>query len=202
MDIENVKSLRKNLVLLALVELIAGMFMIIYNSDSIDIAIRAFGIVAVAYGIITFLAWLFKKDKSGTAGTVILLAVCLVAGSCLIFLTEYIKPIFTYIAGATMIVFGMVKLPTVFKLRRGGFKKWWIGLIPVVLIVALGAVVIVLNSKVNDSYYIISVLIGIGFILGCAGDVLTMAGAASIERELESGNEINAEQEKLEDKKS
>ena len=201
MDIENVKSLRKNLMLLSLAELVAGLFMIIYNSDSIDIAIRAFGIVAVAYGIITFLTWLFKKDKSGTAGTVILLVVCLIAGSCLIFLTEYIKSIFTYIAGATMIVFGMVKLPAVFKLRRGGFKKWWIGLIPVVLIVVLGAIVIVLKSKAFDSYYIISVLLGVGFILGCAGDILTMAGAASIEHELENGSEVNAEQEKLEEKK-
>ena len=93
MDIEIIKSLRKHLVPLALAELAAGMFMIIYNSNSIEILIRVFGIVAVAYGIITFLSWIFKKDKSGTAGTVILLAVCLVAGSCLIFLTEYIKPI-------------------------------------------------------------------------------------------------------------
>lgn len=201
MDIENVKSLRKNLVLISLAELIAGLFMIIYNSDSIDLAIRAFGIVAVAYGIITFLAWLFKKEKSGTAGTVILLIVCLVAGACLIFLTKYIRNMFTYIAGATMIVYGIVKFPNVFRLKKGGFKKWWLGLIPVLLIVTLGVIVIILNSKAEDNYYTISVLLGIGFIMGCAGDILTMAGAASIERELENSGEIDAEQEKLEDKK-
>lgn len=200
MDTEALKSLRKNLVLLSLVELIAGMFMIIYNSDSIEIAIKAFGIVAVAYGVITFLTWLFRKDKSGSAGTVILLAVCLVAGACLILLTQYIKPAFTYIAGATMIVYGIVKLQNVFRLRRGGFKKWWTGLIPVGAIVVLGAVVIVLNSKASDSYYIISVLLGIGFIMGCAADIITMAAAASIERELENDSEIYAEQEKLEKK--
>lgn len=201
MDLEKIKSLRKNLVLLALVELICGLFMIVYNSNSIEIVIRVFGIIAAAYGVITFLAWLFKKDKSGTAGTVILLAVCLVAGLCLIFLTEYIKPIFTYITGATMIVYGIVKLPNVFKLRRGGFKKWWIGLIPVCLIVILGAVVIVLNSKSEEQYPLIAILLGIGFILGCAGDIITMAGASSIEHELENGGEVDADQEKLEEKK-
>lgn len=201
MDLETIKSLRKNLVFLSLVELICGLFMIIYNNNSIEIVIKVFGIVAAAYGVITFLAWLFKKDKSGTAGTVILLAVCLVAGLCLIFLTEHIIPIFTYITGATMVVYGIVKLPNVFKLRRGGFKKWAIGLIPVGLIVVLGAVVIVLNSKAEEQYSIIAILLGLGFILGCAADIITMAASSSIERELEEGGEIDAEQEKLQEKK-
>lgn len=201
MDLETIKGLRKNLVFLSLVELICGLFMIIYNNNSIEIVIKVFGIVAAAYGVITFLAWLFKKDKSGTAGTIILLAVCLVAGLCLIFLTEYIKPVFTYITGATMIVYGIVKLPNVFKLRRGGFKKWAVGLIPVTLIVVLGAVVIVLNSRAQESYSIIAFLLGIGFILGCASDIITMAGASIVERELENGSEVDAEQEKLQEKK-
>ena len=100
-----------------------------------------------------------------------------------------------------MIVFGLVKLPNVIKLKRGGFKKWLIGLIPVALIVVMGVIVIVLNSKAEDGYYIVSVLLGIGFIAGFAGDIITMAGAASIEHELENSGEINAEQEKLEEKK-
>ncbi len=202
MDLEKIKNLRKNLVLIAMLELICGLFMIVFSSsptNSIDMLIKMFGIIAAAYGVITFLTWIFKKDKSGATGTIILLAVCLVAGACLIFLTNYIKGVFTLITGITMIVYGIIKLPNVFKLKKGGFKKWAIGLIPVFLIVAVGAIVIVLNSGEKSS--LIAILLGIGLILGCAGDVITMAAASSIEHDLKNSSEVDAEQEKLEEKK-
>ncbi len=198
MDLEKIKSLRKNLVLVAMLELICGLFMIIMNDRGINILIQLFGIIAVAYGIITFLTWLFKKDKSNSAGTIILLVVCLVAGTCLIFLTEHIVGIFTLVTGVTLIVYGIIKLPNVFRLKKGGFKKWAIGLIPVFLIVAAGAFIIVLNSGEKSS--LIAILLGVGLILGCAGDIITMAAASSIERDLQEGGEVNAEQEKLEEK--
>ncbi len=199
MDIEKIKSLRKNLVLVAMLELVCGLFMIIMNDRGINILIQLFGIIAVAYGIITFLTWLFKKDKSNSVGTIILLVVCLVAGTCLIFLTEHIVGIFTLVTGVTLIVYGIIKLPNVFRLKKGGFKKWAIGLIPVFLIVAAGAFIIVLNSGEKSS--LIAILLGVGLILGCAGDIITMAAASSIERDLQEGGEVDAEQEKLEDKK-
>lgn len=199
MDLEKIKSLRKNLVLVAMVELICGLFMIIMNDRGINILIQLFGIIAVAYGIITFLTWLFKKDKSNSAGTIILLVVCLVAGACLIFLTDHIVGIFTLVTGVTLIVYGIIKVPNIFRLRKGGFKKWAIGLIPVLLIIAAGAVIIWLNSGEKSS--LIAILLGVGLILGCACDIITMAAASSIEHELQEGEEIDAEQEKIEEKK-
>lgn len=199
MDLEKIKSLRKNLVLVAMLELICGLFMIILNDKGINILIQLFGIIAVAYGIITFLTWLFKKDKSNSTGNIILLVVCIVAGACLIFLTEHIVGIFTIVTGVTMCVYGIIKLPNVFKLKKGGFKKWAIGLIPVFLIIAIGAIIIVLNSGEKSS--LIAILLGIGLILGCAGDIITMAAASSIEHDLQNSGEIEAEQEKLEEKK-
>ena len=53
MEINKLKGLRRNLVLLALVELIGGLFLIIYNSQGLEMLLRIIGIIAAAYGVIT-----------------------------------------------------------------------------------------------------------------------------------------------------
>ncbi len=201
MDMEKISNLRKNLVLFSMGELICGLFMIVFNSESIGMIIQMFGIIAASYGIITFMTWLFKKDKNGAATTIILLAACLIAGLCLIFLKDQIKGIFSIVMGLILIVFSVFKFPNIFELKKAGYKKWAFGLIPAAVILALGAVIIVLyftGPKLGDP--VISIMMGIGFIIGCVGDVMTLAAASSIEYELKHGGEINAEQEKLENK--
>ncbi len=202
MDTEKIGSLKKNLNLLAMVELVCGLFLIVFNSESLNMVIKMFGIMAISYGIITFLTWLFKKDKSGAAATIILLAACVIAGLCLIFLTKQIEGVFSFVTGIVLIVYGIIKFPNVFKLKKGGLKKWAVGLIPVGLILVLGAVIILLNfmnSKLGIS--MIAILLGIGFVIGCVGDVMTMAGASSIEYDLKHGEEIDADQEMIEENK-
>ena len=201
MDMEKISNLRKNLVLISMGELICGLFMIIFNSESMGMIIQMFGIIAASYGIITFMTWLFRKDKSGAASTIISLAACLIAGLCLIFLKDQIKDIFSIVMGLILIVFSILKFPNIFDLKKSGYKKWAFGLIPAGIILALGAVIIVLfftGPRLSDP--IISIMMGIGFIIGCVGDVMTLAAASSIEYELKHGSEVNAEQEKLEDK--
>lgn len=202
MDTEKIGSLKKNLNLLAMVELICGLFLIVFNSDSLNMVIKMFGIIAISYGIITFLTWLFKKDKSGAAATIILLAACVTAGLCLIFLTEQINGVFAFVTGIVLIVYGIIKFPNVFKLKKGGLKKWAAGLIPIGLILALGAVIIILkfsNSTLANS--LVAILLGIGFIIGCVGDVMTMAGASTIEYDLQHGDEVDADQEMIKENK-
>lgn len=202
MDTEKIGSLKKNLNLLAMVELICGLFLIVFNSDSLNMVIKMFGIIAISYGIITFLTWLFKKDKSGAAATIILLAACVIAGLCLIFLTEQINDVFAFVTGIVLIVYGIIKFPNVFKLKKSGLQKWAAGLIPIGLILALGAVIIILKfSNPTLATSLVAILLGIGFIIGCVGDVMTMAGAATIEYDLQHGDEIDADQEMIKENK-
>lgn len=201
MDTEKISNLRKNLVLLSMGELICGLFMTIFNNESIGIVIQMFGIIAASYGIITFMTWLFKKDKSGAVTAVILLAACLIAGLCLIFLKDQIKGIFSIVMGLILVVFGIFKFPNIFDIKKAGYKKWAFGLIPAAVIIALGAVIIVMyftGPKLADP--VISIMMGIGFIIGCVGDVMTLAAASTIEYALKNGGVVDAEQDKLEDK--
>lgn len=202
MDTEKIGSLKKNLNLLAMVELICGLFLIVFNNDSLNMVIKMFGIIAISYGIITFLTWLFKKDKSGAAATIILLTACVIAGLCLIFLTEQINDVFAFVTGIVLIVYGIIKFPNVFKLKKGGLQKWAVGLIPIGLILALGAVIIILKfSNPTLATSLVAILLGIGFIIGCVGDVMTMAGASTIEYDLKHGEEIDADQEMIKENK-
>lgn len=192
MDLDKIKSLRKNLVVVALLELVCGLFMIVFNQRWVDMLIKLFGIVAAAYGVITFFVWLVKKDKSGGAAVIITSILGVVAGACLIFLTENVKGFFTLVAGIFMGIYGIAKLPNCIGLLRSGFKKWFLILITIVLIVGVG-IFVGLNPNGNSS--LTAILLGVGFILGCTADIIAVAGASIIEHNIENGTEVESSTE-------
>ncbi|MCM1275510.1 MAG: DUF308 domain-containing protein [Lachnospiraceae bacterium] len=138
MNLDKINAIKRNLFPVALVELVAGLFMIVFNNKSIEMLIKLFGIVAAAYGVITFFTWIVKKDKSGGVTAIITSVLGAVAGACLIFLTDSVIGFFTLIAGIFLGIYGVLKLPNAIGFKRGGFKKWFLILIAIALIVGLG----------------------------------------------------------------
>lgn len=188
MELDKIKGLRKNLVLLAMIELIGGLFMIINSATFGETIAKTFGIIAAAYGIISFLVWLVKKEKTNTVQTVITLILGLVAGAFLIFFYENIKEFVTLILGIIAAVFGILKLPNMFSLKKAGFKKWAFILIPIAVTVALGVIVGV-NAFANNEK-LASILLGISFIADCATDIISIAGVTETEKNFKNSTEI------------
>lgn len=184
MDLDKIKTIKKNLVPISLLELICGFFMIVFNNNSIEMLIKLFGIVAAAYGVITFLVWIVKKDKSGGAPIIITSILGVVAGACLIFLTENVMGFFTLVAGIFLGIYGIAKLPNTIGFKKAGFKKWFLILIPIALIVGIG-IFVGLNPSGNSS--LIAILLGIGLIIGCAADIIAIAGASIVDHDYKSG---------------
>ncbi len=192
MELDKIKGLKKNLILIAMLELVGGLFMIVCHSNSLDIIAKTLGIVAAAYGIITLLVWLVKKEKTNSASVIITAILGVTAGAFLIFFTDSIKDIFTLISGIITAVFGILKLPNMFSLKKAGYKKWAFILIPIGITVALG-IVIGLNAfgiVFEKSTALASILFGVSLISDCATDILSIAGASEIERELKNSKEI------------
>ncbi len=188
MELDKIKGLKKNLIFIAMLELIGGLFMIIYRANSLDIIARILGIIAAAYGIISFFVWLVKKEKTNTAQTVITLILGITAGVFLIFFNENIKDILTLISGIVAAVFGILKLPNMFSLKKAGFKKWPFILIPVAVTIALG-VIIGLNALGSDAV-LASILLGVSLISDCAADIISVAGATETEKNFKNTTEI------------
>lgn len=195
MDLDILKGIRRNLVLLAMLELAGGLFMIIFSSNLVVMLIKILGIIAAAYGIITFLVWAVKRDKSGGAAVIITSVLGVVAGTLLIFLTEHIKVFFTIIAGIFAGIFGVVKIPSMFAVKKAGFKKWYIMLIPMLAIVAIGIFIGINYGNYSDK--VTSILLGISLILGCAFDIIAMAGASNVEKQLLVAKEVDMPEDEL-----
>lgn len=195
MDLDVLKGIRRNLVLFAMLELAGGLFMIVFSSNLVVMLIKILGIIAAAYGIITFLVWAIKKDKSGGAAVIITSVLGVVAGALLIFLTEHIKVFFTIIAGIFAGIFGVVKIPSMFSVKKAGFKKWYIMLIPMLAIVAIGIFIGVNYGNYSDK--VTSILLGVSLILGCVFDVIAMAGAASVEKQLLVAKEVDMPEDEI-----
>lgn len=194
MDLDVLKGIRRNLVLFAMLELAGGLFMIIFSSNLVVMLIKILGIIAAAYGVITFLVWAVKRDRSGGAAVIITSVLGVVAGGLLIFLTEHIKLFFTLIAGIFAGIFGVVKIPSMFAVKKAGFKKWYIMLIPMAAIVGIG-IFVGINYGLNDK--LTSILLGIALIIGCAFDIIAMAGAGSVEKEILVAREVDMPEDEL-----
>lgn len=195
MDLDVLKGIRRNLVLFAMLELAGGLFMIVFSSNLVVMLIKILGIIAAAYGIITFLVWAIKKDKSGGAAVIITSVLGVVAGALLIFLTEHIKVFFTIIAGIFAGIFGVVKIPSMFSVKKAGFKKWYIMLIPMLAIVAIGIFIGINYGNYSDK--VTSILLGVSLILGCVFDIIAMAGAASVEKQLLVAKEVDMPEDEI-----
>ncbi len=192
MDLQVLRGLKKNFILMSMLELVGGLFMIVFSARSLEMIVRLLGIVAGAYGVITFFAWLIKKDKSGSAGVIITSVLGVVAGVLLLLLYKNILTVFTVVAGAFVGIFGVVKLTNMFSMKKAGFKRWWIILIIIVLIAGLG---VVIGLKVAASDTVNSILIGVALILGCAADIVAAAGASDVQKQLVEAPEIDVTEE-------
>lgn len=188
MDLQVLKGLKKNFILMSMLELVGGLFMIVFSSRSLEMIVRLLGIVAAAYGVITFFSWLIKKDKSGTAGVIVTSVLGVVAGAMLLLLYESIMGVFTIVAGAFVGIFGVVKLTNMFSMKKAGSKKWWIILIIIGLIAGLG---VFIGLNITQSDVVNSILIGAALVLGCAADIVAAAAATDVEKQLTSAPEVD-----------
>lgn len=203
MDLEKLKGLRRNLLLLSLLELVCGLFMIIMNDNSLEILIVIMGVIAASYGIVNFFAWLIKKEKDNAAPAVLILVLGILAGTMLIVFRKDITPFFTLIAGILAGVLGIIKLPNMASIKKAGFEKWWVILLLILVIVGMG-IIIGLNA-LNEGFThgAASILLGISLVLGCAADIFAMAGTSDVQKHLmaiEGEVELEAEN-KIEENK-
>lgn len=192
MELDKLKGLKKNLILISMLELVGGLFMIVCHANSLDIIAKILGIVAAAYGIINFLVWLVKKEKTNSATVIITAILGVTTGTFLIFFTDNIKGIFTLITGILAAVLGILKLPNMFSLKKAGFKKWAFLLIPIGITTILGIIIglTAFGIVFENSTALASILFGISLISDCATDILSIAGASRTEKELNSSKEI------------
>lgn len=203
MNLEKLKGLRRNLLLLSLLELVCGLFMIIMNDNSLEILIVIMGVIAASYGIVNFFAWLIKKEKDNAAPAVLILVLGILAGTMLIVFRKDITPFFTLIAGILAGVLGIIKLPNMASIKKAGFEKWWVILLLILVIVGMG-IIIGLNA-LNEGFThgAASILLGISLVLGCAADIFAMAGTSDVQKHLiaiEGEVELEAEN-KIEENK-
>ncbi|MCH5196906.1 MAG: hypothetical protein J1F28_09325 [Oscillospiraceae bacterium] len=193
MELDKIKGLRRNLILIATVELIGGLFMIIYSANSLNIIAKTLGIIAAAYGIISLLVWLVRKEKTNGAPVIITTILGVTAGAFLIFFTDLIQGVAMLIAGILTAVFGILKLPNMFSLKKAGFGKWAFILIPVGITAVLGIIIGLVAVKVIEFEYgsiLVSVLLGISLISDCAADIISIAGASETEKGFKKSTEI------------
>lgn len=184
MDLEKLKGLRRNLLLLSMLELVCGLFMIIMNDKSLEILIVVLGVTAASYGIVNFFAYLIKKEKDSAAPAVIMLIMGIAAGALLIVFRDKMTSFFTLLVGILAGIFGVIKLPNMAAIKKAGFEKWWVVLILILIIVGIG-ILVGLNA-LNEGFAVrlAPILLGVSLVLGSAADIFAMAGTSDVQKQM------------------
>ncbi len=187
-------KIRQAILPLTLLEMVFGLFLIIFSNDSLSMIIKMLGIIAASYGIVTFAAWLIRREGFGLS-VIITSLLGIIAGAFLIFLTDNVREVSTIIFGILAGIFGVSKIPWLFGAKSAGFKHWWSIIIPILVIVGIG-VFIGLNPSLSTSseYSLSMIMLGIALIVGCVADFMTLGGIVHAERHPRAENgEIEAQ---------
>lgn len=187
-------KIRQAILPLTLLEMVFGLFLIIFSNDSLSMIIKMLGIIAASYGIVTFAAWLIRREGFGLS-VIITSLLGIIAGAFLIFLTDNVREVSTIIFGILAGIFGVSKIPWLFGAKSAGFKQWWSIIIPILVIVGIG-VFIGLNPSLSTSseYSLSMIMLGIALIVGCVADFMMLGGIVHAERHPRAENgEIEAQ---------
>mgnify|MGYP000095055919 CR=1 FL=1 len=132
-----------NDLLAAIISIVAGLLLLIFPQQSIEVITYGVGIVSIIYGVIRVVDYFKHRDISPLFAGELILGVALLGVGLFSFLNPgglfAFLPIFM---GFLVIVEGIAKFQSALMLRQFAYPRWAVALILSLIIIALGVVLI------------------------------------------------------------
>jgi uncharacterized membrane protein HdeD (DUF308 family) len=161
------------LIFQAIVELVLGIFMIIYRDMTTNVLFIVIGALMTAYGVFDLIAFVtnnrpYSFRRGLTSGVLIT-----IIGVAFIVQAEQLKNLLAIIIGALILVESVVNCRRAFILKNFGWDKWSILFIISLVVLAFGITICIYPNLFGE---IISLIMGIGIILEALIDIVAIAG--------------------------
>lgn len=157
----------------AVVELVLGIFMIIYRDMTTNVLFIVIGALMTAYGVFDLIAFVtnnrpYSFRRGLTTGVLIT-----IIGVAFIVQAEQLKNLLAIIIGALILIESIVNCRRAFILKNFGWDKWYIFFIISLVVLAFGITICIYPNLFGE---VISLIMGIGIILEAIIDIIAIIG--------------------------
>ena len=189
--IKNLKNLKANYTVSALVCIVVGLVLVIWPGTSTQVVCKVLGGVLFAYGIIQIIMYLWAKERTlYLQGMLVLGIIFAVIGAWILLRPEMIIAAVPVIMGIIVIMHGLHNVMQAFKLKGMNYEKWWLALCLGLLAVIFGGILVYNPFKVVDT---VVRVIGIFLVYNGLSDTWIISRLFTTRRAAEKEKVIDAE---------
>ena len=178
--LKKIKVIKNEMITMAIVLILAGIFMILFPNTSGKLICRGIGIVLCAWGAMRLVSYFRNNEILGSFG---LVQGAALAGFGLYILIrpQAIEVFLITLFALVIIIDGLLKMQYALDFRRLNVKNWWIELVCSLAMVSLGVVVLF-----NPFATVAAVMLFVGIVLLFEGawDLISILYISKIAKEV------------------
>ncbi|HPS75965.1 MAG TPA: DUF308 domain-containing protein [Oscillospiraceae bacterium] len=173
---------RTSSIIVALISMLLGVVLILYKARAVSLIVLVSGVALMALGAYYIGLYFARRSRIALLQMDLLLGIILfLLGLWMAARPDSVISLLQYVAGAIILVHGVVDLQAAFNIKRGGFEKWWVSLLLAVVTLLLGALIIIDPFAALDALLI---LIGLVLIFDGLSDLYIIFRISRVFREV------------------
>ena len=189
---ESEDETRVPLIFQVVVELVIGVFLIIYRDMTTNVLFIVIGALMVCYGVFDLIAFVtnnrnYSFRRGLTTGVLIT-----IIGVAFIVQAEALKNLLAIIIGALILIESIVNCRRSFILKNLGSEKWYILLIASFVVLVFGILICIYPNMFGE---IISLIMGIGVIFEALLDAYAILFMSVLRGKLKKSRRFSEEEE-------
>ena len=189
---ESEDETRVPLIFQVVVELVIGVFLIIYRDMTTNVLFIVIGALMVCYGVFDLIAFVtnnrnYSFRRGLTTGVLIT-----IIGVAFIVQAEALKNLLAIIIGALILIESIVNCRRSFILKNLGSEKWYILLISSLVVLVFGILICIYPNMFGE---IISLIMGIGVIFEALLDAYAILFMSVLRGKLKKSRRFSEEEE-------
>lgn len=189
---ESEDETRVPLIFQVVVELVIGVFLIIYRDMTTNVLFIVIGALMVCYGVFDLIAFVtnnrnYSFRRGLTTGVLIT-----IIGVAFIVQAEALKNLLAIIIGALILIESIVNCRRSFILKNLGSEKWYILLIASLVVLVFGILICIYPNMFGE---IISLIMGIGVIFEALLDAYAILFMSVLRGKLKKSRRFSEEEE-------
>lgn len=139
--LNKIKGIKREMTVMAVVLIVAGLFMLIFPNTSGKIICRGVGAILCVWGAMRLISYFRNSEVLGSFGLVQGVALAGI-GLYILFRPEAIEVFLTTVFALVIIVDGILKLQYALDFHRLNLRNWWIELVCAGVMLVLGIIVL------------------------------------------------------------
>ena len=185
---EFIKNMKISYFLAAVLYIVLGAVFLIWPTNIGNILCWAFGLVLLAYGVITIISFLVHDSRLGSFRFELVLGiVCAAVGILFLLRPDFILSIFPIILGIYIIIDALLNLKRAIELHSMLYPRWWVALALSLVSAALGVLICARPLFLADTLFMI---VGVVFIYNGVSDLWALFMVGRVTKEFRKKNPI------------